>query len=122
MAWRYHQRSGDLFDPKGHFRVRGYSGFGLGKNNPVEEAVAGIGPIPCGRWKMTAMRANGGSVGPYAIFLEPVGHNAHGRSLFRVHGDSVSAPGTASHGCIILPRSLRLEMWASADNEIEVVP
>jgi hypothetical protein len=36
-----------------------------------------------------------------------VGHNARGRTLFRIHGDSVKQPGEASSGCIILGRTLR---------------
>jgi hypothetical protein len=59
--------------------------------------------------------------GPMCLRLEPVGHNAHGRSAFLVHGDSRKAPGTASEGCIILPPTVRAAVWASGDRELEVV-
>lgn len=40
---------------------------------------------------------------------------------FRIHGDSIRAPGTASHGCIILPRAIRDRIWASGDRALQVV-
>lgn len=52
--------------------------------------------------------------------LEPVGHIAHGRTLFRIHGDSRLNPGTASVGCIILPRHVREQMSASGDIDLVV--
>jgi hypothetical protein len=39
--------------------------------------------------------------------LTPDGHEAHGRTEFLIHGDSVDAPGTASEGCIILSPAIR---------------
>ncbi|HYE46677.1 MAG TPA: hypothetical protein VEA44_12995, partial [Caulobacter sp.] len=48
-------------------------------------------------------------------------HEATGRSAFRIHGDSVRAPGTASKGCIILPRAVREAIWRSGDRDLEVV-
>lgn len=53
--------------------------------------------------------------------LDPVGHAAHGRTLFRIHGDSRLSPGTASEGCIILPRHVRAQISASGDIDLVVV-
>jgi hypothetical protein len=53
------------------------------------------------------------------ILLEPVGHNALGRSLFRIHGDN--AQNDASHGCVILPRNIRELIWNSGDRALTVI-
>jgi hypothetical protein len=41
--------------------------------------------------------------------LRPVGHNAHGRTDFEIHGDSVQHPGQglASTGCVVADHRLR---------------
>jgi hypothetical protein len=53
--------------------------------------------------------------------LSPVGHDAHGRSSFLIHGDNSLGNHTASHGCIILSRMVREKMRASGDMDLEVV-
>ena len=124
--WTWKQEAGELWRD-GEFVVKGYSGKGRGKNNPALEGMAGIGPIPCGRWKMKDIY-DSDNVGPRAIVLwsldgKPDDRDERtGRGAFRIHGDSIRAPGTASKGCIILPRITRLRMWASGDRIIEVVP
>jgi len=47
--------------------------------------------------------------------------DTHGRGGFLMHGDSKEHPGSASHGCVILPRAVREEVWNSGDRELEVV-
>lgn len=125
--WTYKQSTGELFY-NGCFQTRGYSGRDWGKNNPQAQAAPGIGPIPCGRWRMTDIY-DSRNVGPRTIQLRAADatpqddrHDATGRSAFRVHGDSIRNPGRASHGCIILPRVTRLLMWQSGDHDLEVVP
>jgi hypothetical protein len=49
------------------------------------------------------------------------GTETFGRGEFRIHGDSIAHPGTASHGCIILPRAVRDAIWRSGDRALEVV-
>lgn len=122
LTWIYHQATGALLlgpCPTG----RGYSGAGKtaagGRNNPAMEGVVAKGPIPRGRWKMTGLRLKHPTLGPFVILLEPVGHNALGRSLFRIHGDN--AAGDASHGCIILARDLRERIWESGVRDLVVV-
>jgi hypothetical protein len=117
--WKWDQSAGEL-SRVGKIVSRGYSGLGRGKNNPALQAAVGVGPIPAGRWKITE-RYDSANVGPYALKLEPVGHDALGRSAFRIHGDSIANPGTASHGCIILPRAVRELIWTSGDRDLEVV-
>lgn len=123
--WQWDQSKGEL-TRNGSFVSIGYSGKGRGKNNPSLQGVAGIGPIPCGMWQITDMY-NSPNVGPYAIRLEAMDgtlndkHDATGRGAFRIHGDSIKAPGTASRGCIILPRAIRERIWKSGDRQLKVV-
>jgi len=100
---------------------RGYAGKAHGKNNPALQAAVGIGPIPRGLWRLVAVR-NSLNTGPFTIVLEPApGTDSLGRTEFRIHGDSVARPGTASRGCIILPRAMREAIWRSGERLIEVV-
>lgn len=87
------------------YAENGYSGrAGPARNNPAWERVVAQGPIPAGRWQMGAPY-HSNRVGPLAIPLAPVDHDAHGRSGFRIHGDN--RVGDASSGCIVLPRFAR---------------
>jgi len=100
---------------------RGYSGAGRGKNNPAMQAAVGVGPIPQGLWTVIARR-DSPSTGPCTLVLVPDSNNeTFGRSEFRIHGDSIAHPGTASHGCIILPRAVRETIWASGDRSLDVI-
>lgn len=124
--WTYDQSSGRLFRD-GKFFSPGYSGKGRGKNNPALQGVRGVGPIPRGKWRLVSIY-DSKNVGPRTIRLHAVDatpgddrHDATGRTAFRIHGDSIRAPGTASRGCIILPRTVRVAMWSSGDHDLEVV-
>lgn len=126
MSWTWDQSAGEL-RRDGDLVSRGYSGRDRGKNNPALQGMRGIGPIPRGRWRMANVY-NSRNVGPYAITLHAIDEavpddtdEATGRSAFRIHGDSIRAPGTASKGCIILPRAIRELMWRSNDHVLEVV-
>ena len=121
MGWVWDQSAGEL-RRDGNVVSRGYAGNGKGKNNPSMQAAVGVGPIPRGRWRMTDVRLTGATTGPFTIVLQPCeGTDTCGRSEFRIHGDSISDPGNASHGCIILPRAVRDQIWKSGLREIEVV-
>lgn len=124
--WKWDQSEGKLYH-NGKFVSAGYSGKGRGKNNPAMQGVAGIGPLPAGQYKLTQIY-DSANVGPRTIRLEPIDsnfgddrHEGTGRGAFRVHGDSIKAPGTASKGCIVLPKAVRLAMWASGDRDLTVV-
>lgn len=120
MAWEWDQSEGCLYQ-YGGLVSRGYSGNGRGKNNPAMQAAVGVGPIPAGKWTITELRLKGASTGPYTLVLAPKpGTEDFGRSAFRIHGDSIANPGTASHGCIILPRAIRERMWRSGDRDLIV--
>lgn len=123
--WTYQQSTGKL-SRNGKYVATGYSGQPGYKNDPTKQGVKGNGPIPRGKWKIVD-RYDSPNVGPYALKLQAVDakfddtHDATGRGAFRIHGDSVKNPGTASNGCIILPRSVRVAIWESGDRDLEVV-
>jgi hypothetical protein len=119
VTWLWDQSAGEL-SHDGKLISKGYSGAGRGKNNPIMQDAQGVGPIPRGLWTMTGVK-DSPNTGPFTIVLEPKpGTDARGRSAFRVHGDSIASPGTASHGCIILPRAIRQAMWSSGDRDLAV--
>jgi type VI secretion system (T6SS) effector TldE1-like protein len=122
--WKYEQSTGRLFDDGGALVATGYSGFGADKNQPADESVANLGPIPAGQYSIGAPESVNvsGPHGPYVLRLMPAStNNMFGRDGFLIHGDSVEHPGTASHGCIIMPRAIREAIAQSDDHELNVV-
>jgi hypothetical protein len=123
--WTWDQSAGTL-SRDGKVVARGYSGRDLGKNNPAMEGARGIGPIPRGRWTIGAPY-DSKNTGKYTLTVTACDgngddtHQPTGRGAFRIHGDSIANPGTASHGCIILPRAIRELIWNSGDRDLEVV-
>lgn len=121
MTWAYAQETGDLYR-SGQFVARGYSGFGPYRNDSTGQAIQGLGPIPCGGWTITGVIQETDEHGPFVLTLSPdATTDTFGRSGFLVHGDSISKPGCASHGCIIMPREVRESIWASGDRDLVVV-
>lgn len=124
--WTWRQRFGELVttDSAGSTIVvgTGYSGAGDGKNSPVLESVHNVGPIPRGTWTISGPPIDTTEHGPFVLQLTPATDtNTYGRSGFLIHGDSKTAPGTASKGCIILPRNVRERIWQSNDRQLLVV-
>lgn len=121
--WVWDQSAGEL-RRNGEVIAKGYSGKGRGRNNPALESVRATGPIPRGKWKIVE-KYDSASVGPYALKVFAVDgklddtHARTGRGAFRIHGDNRT--GTASEGCIILPRNIRQMIWESGDRDLEVV-
>jgi hypothetical protein len=119
MTWRYAQATGWLAHD-GENVAEGYSGAGEGKNNPAQQDVHNIGPIPVGQYTI-GEPSDTKTHGPYVLHLTPDPANEmFGRSGFLIHGDSVVHPGTASEGCIIMPRTVREKIWVSADRDLVV--
>ena len=118
--WTYDQRSGTLSRDNKVIGA-GYSGFGDGKNNPAMQDEPNVGPIPTGMYVIGPPKDTP-THGPHVMTLSPTDRTeTFGRNGFLIHGDSVGSPGTASHGCIILPRDLRDTISASGDYELTVV-
>jgi hypothetical protein len=122
MPFTYQQTTG-RFSRDGTLIGIGYSGHGAGLNNPQMEAVHGVGPIPAGPWTIGPAHADG-ALGPIAMNLDPVApFDAHGRTLFRIHGDNDLLNHTASDGCIVLGPAYRrqiAEAVAGGDNDLTV--
>jgi Tlde1 domain len=119
--WTYAQQTGQLLR-NGQCVGKGYSGRDEGRNNPELQADPGIGPIPQGDWTIVGPPKNTSRHGPYVLTLAPSADtNTFGRSGFLMHGDSIEAPGTASKGCIVMPRNVREQIWISGDTDLEVV-
>ncbi len=120
-TWTYAQQTGELRQDGKPVSI-GYSGATEGKNNPAMENVPNIGPIPRGDWTIAGPPVDSKDHGPYVLKLNPEPTtDTHGRSGFLMHGDSKEHPGCASHGCVILSRSVREEVWQSGDRDLEVV-
>jgi len=120
MTWQYDQARGDMARD-GVLVATGYAGAGEGKNNPDMQEVHNVGPLPVGAYTISAP-FNTVAHGPYVLRLTPDPANEmFGRAGFLIHGDSVAHPGTASEGCIILPRAIRVQIWNSDDAALEVV-
>lgn len=119
--WKYEQSTGKMYKPDGKLAATGYAGKGEHKNKPASQQIVGMGPLPVGAYTISAPRTST-KTGPYAMDLVPNPENAmFGRSAFQIHGDSIKQPGTASSGCIILPRNIREAIWASGDRNLIVV-
>ncbi|WP_394201059.1 tlde1 domain-containing protein [Marinagarivorans algicola] len=116
----YSQATGRLWCDKGELVAVGYSGFGVGKNNPECQHIVDVGPIPRGLYGMGSAY-NSSNVGPLSLPLNPIDHNAFGRTAFVIHGDSTTRPGAASKGCIILARDVRKLIAGSGDNFLKVI-
>lgn len=127
--WTYQQSTGEL-RRDGQLVGKGYSGYddgdgvaepGEGKNDPGAQELRSTGPIPRGSWVIGPAFFHE-TKGPIVMRLLPKpGTATFGRSGFLIHGDSIRRPGTASLGCIILSRSLRIAVAESGDHDLEVV-
>jgi hypothetical protein len=121
MPWTYNQANGALSHQGQLVTSDGYSGFGLGKNNPSLQGEPNVGPIPVGSYAI-GDEIQSELLGPVALPLEPLaGTDTLGRGGFWIHGDSIQHPGSASHGCVILPRPVRLGISQSDDKVLQVV-
>lgn len=123
--WIYEQATGEMnYSPDGVAAqpiTKGYSGFGVGKDNPNMEHVRDVGPIPRGSYAIGPAHSDP-EKGPMVMALVPrADTSTFGRGGFLIHGDSLEHPGEASHGCIILDRVAREAIAASPDRTLQVV-
>jgi len=126
VPWKFEISSGKVFDPVGTLAGLGYAGGNKGQdpagvNNPADESLKDIGPLPEGRYAF-GEPVEHSQLGPFAIPLIPdPGNEMYGRGSFYIHGDTADLDHSASEGCLILARNVREEMWASPDHLIQVV-
>lgn len=119
--WLYEQSSG-MMSHNGTKVAQGYSGYEQYKNDPAYDNVHNCGPLPRGKYTIETPRDTPDH-GPFVLPLEPDPANImHGREGFLIHGDSLTHPGMASFGCIILSRPVRVQIWDSGDHDLTVIP
>lgn len=101
-CWLYEQSSGEIFHfESGLLIAKGYSGGKTAVNDGSKEHIRNVGPIPKGVYVIGKPR-HSERTGNYVLDLTPLGHNAHGRSGFQIHGDNRHGDYSASSGCIVL--------------------
>lgn len=121
MPWTYCSDTGDLFNPKGQLFLVGYAGHGTGLNNPKEQSVHDIGPLPCNMYEMVTF-IDSPHTGLGTIVLKAAGSMPmYNRDGFRIHGDNEARNQTASDGCIVAGHyNERKAMWESLDHRVLV--
>lgn len=121
MSWIYRQSTGELLRAEGTLAGKGYAGAAPhGKNDPLLQDVHDVGPIPRGFYTI-GQAYRDGKLGPVTMSLKQDACNRMlGRDLFFFHPDSITHPGEASEGCIVMPMAVLEEVAASKDRELEV--
>ena len=101
--------------------VNGYAGAPGYVNNPFSDSISSSGPAPRGLYTIESPR-HSRQTGPYALPLSPNDQNdMFGRSAFQIHGDNASGNQSASSGCIILPLSVRQQIWTTAQQNNDFI-
>lgn len=130
LVWIYQQSSGEIWhvlnpdtaNASIDYVGSGYSGNEEGLNNPDEEDVPFVGPIPEGTYSIGSPY-DSAKTGPNSLPLTPeYGTDTYGRSSFLIHGDNSAADFSGSEGCIVTGPSARATIINSDDNTLEVVP
>jgi len=116
----YEQSTGKWYGPDSDVWGIGWSGQLGGRNNPIEQAIQDLGPIPEGLYTIGPAYQHP-KLGPITMDLTPdAGDNEFGRSLFRIHGFG-SDVIHASEGCIVQVATVRTRINASPDKRLQVV-
>jgi hypothetical protein len=117
----FSQSTGILTNSSGEILGTGYSGSPAGKDNPADQEIPDIGPIPQGLYTI-GLPVTSPHLGPVVMSLTPdLENQMFGRSGFFIHGDNPEHIGDSSEGCIILARDLRQIIADSGDNRLEVI-
>lgn len=120
--WKYEQKTGRLFDLNAALVGTGWSGQGIGKNNPDAQNIPNIGPLPRGVYTI-GQPYHHPKLGPLTMNLTPDPANEmESRADFRIHG-AAPAPDTetSSEGCIIQYHPVRQQVANSQDNQLQVI-
>jgi RHS repeat-associated protein len=122
LYWEYCQVTGRLYynnitTGQRTLTGTGYSGCGVGLNNPGMQGVGDVGPIPQGYWTIGPMR-NSVRTGPHVLDLIPKPEtDLFGRdNSFQIHGNNTCDDQSASRGCIVLDRAIRDVIAQSCDD------
>jgi hypothetical protein len=103
----------------------GYSGLGIGLNNPYAQSFQNIGPIPQGLYTVGPQQNNVTSIGhvlPASMRLTPDASNQmFGRGGFLIHGPHANDNQDSSNGCPIYSKDTRDQIGNSDDKCFQVV-
>lgn len=95
-----------------------YSGHGPGLDNPDDQNIVDVGPLPLGQYAIGEWHDDP-KLGPNIAHLTPL--FATDRSGFYWHGDNRYLNHSASHGCLVSPPDVRLRAKQSGETYLEVV-
>lgn len=119
--WQFQQSTGQLTH-NGILVGVGYSGHGKGIDNPEDQSVSMVGPVPEGNYTFGPPHTPIDILGPMALPLIPDPSNhMFGRSAFFMHGDNAKMNHTASNGCIIMGPAIRHLISNSSDKQLTVI-
>ena len=119
----YSQSSG-VMTRDGVELAHGWAGNHEGRNNPDAQSQHCIGPLPRGMYTLQPWLPAHPHLGPITSYLKPDESNEmFGRDAFYIHGPSVDPAkyGQESKGCIVIPRSGRLDVRDSGETTLQVV-
>ncbi|MGE3298374.1 MAG: RHS repeat-associated core domain-containing protein, partial [Porticoccaceae bacterium] len=123
LDWRFNQATGELTH-NGVLVGNGYAGHGTGVNNPTQQSVNSVGPLPRGTYDIGPQKLNITNSGvrlPASMRLTPdPGNEMFNRAGFIIHGDNQAGNQTAWQGCPIFSRAIRDQIGASDDKKLEV--
>jgi len=125
MAWQFEIATG-VFSHNGKQVDIAYSGNTAGLDNPADEAIPNVGPIPEGSYTIGSPHEPIDHLGPLALPLTPSPDNImHGRFGFFIHGDLPYSGGVSTHkasdGCIIVSHITRQDIVDSGDADLVVI-
>ena len=116
----YAQKTGELQQDSTHVAT-GYSGSGSG-NNPAMQNVADVGPIPAGDWTIAGHPPTPPvMVHTFCNFSRTPKPRPSAAADSSCMATPKRHPGSASEGCVILPRDAREQVWNSGDRDLEMV-
>lgn len=121
----YSQSSGTLTLNGRNFPA--HAGKLQGLNNPEQQDVHGIGPIPQGAYTLgpwqdgSEYSAADARLGPFVSRLTPdPGNEMFGRDGFFIHGGNGTVPPTDSEGCIVTLPTVRHYIAQSGETMLTV--
>lgn len=113
----YHQATGEIYFGT-VLLGKGHAGNGAGLNEPSQQEVHNIGPLPRGRYTINP-EASSNQLGIVAMRLDPAaGNQMFGRSGFFIHAPAFS------EGCIVQELEIRCsiaEQVRRGRNQLDVV-
>ena len=100
----------------------GYSGHYTGLNNPLEQSVHGVGPIPAGAWIIGPPKTLQDHLGLIAMLLAPCpGQHRVRRSAFFMHETTLPPTTAQAMAASSAGLAIRAQVRDSGDHALEVL-